>query len=418
MTSFAHWAIFINNQSDKKGLLRGLMDPNGPKPVGFEELQGKTGALFSKIELDKFIEEEVVHDRKLLTSHTDQSLQTFSSGERKKALFKHLMRKNPDYLVLDNPFDSLDTASRKELEKTLQELSSNLNIIELVSRQTDVLPFVNRYALLEKDRLSFYDNIDDILKEPGRDMRGFEGNIPAALEQMAYEQEYLIRFQDVSVSYRDKPVLDAINWDIRPGEFWQLAGRNGSGKTTILSMITGDNPKAYGQDIYLFGHKKGSGESIWDIKHKIGYFTPAMVDRFRGYHSLENMLISGIMDSIGLYIIPTEAHKRLAGQWLELVGMEQQKDRYFHEISLGEQRLIMCIRAMIKHPLLLILDEPTVGLDDESAALVVALVNKMAAESDSTTIFVSHRNEPDLEPEYIFQLTVGTDGSTGSIHRK
>ena len=130
------------------------------------------------------------------------------------------------------------------------------------------------------------------------------------------------------------------------------------------------------------------------------------------------MLISGIMDSIGLYIIPTEAHKRLAGQWLELVGMEQQKDRYFHEISLGEQRLIMCIRAMIKHPLLLILDEPTVGLDDESAALVVALVNKMAAESDSTTIFVSHRNEPDLEPEYIFQLTVGTDGSTGSIHRK
>ena len=415
MTSPKHWAIFFNNKSEKKGLVNRLMDHKSPLPDGFRELEGKTGALFSKLELDKFIEEEVVHDKKLLTRNTDQSLQTFSSGERKKALFNYLLKRKPGYLVLDNPFDSLDIESTKELKRTLKELSSKLHIIALISRQSDVLPFINNYAVLKENKLSFHGNIDDIREQLDINVIAFNGNIPPPLEAMAYEDEYLIQLRNVSVSYRDKPVLNNVNWDIRPGEFWQLAGRNGSGKTTILSMITGDNPKAYGQDLYLFGRKKGSGESIWDIKHKIGYFTPAMVDRFRGYHSLENMLISGIMDSIGLYIIPTEAQKRLAGQWLALVGMEHQKDRYFHDISLGEQRLIMCIRAMIKHPMLLILDEPTVGLDDKSAALVVALVNKMAAESETTIIFVSHRAEPHLDPQYIYQLTEGEKGSAGGL---
>ena len=415
MTSLKHWAIFFNNKSEKKGLISRLMDYKTPMPVGFDDLEGKTGALFSKLELDKFIEEEVVHDKKLLTRNTDQSLQTFSSGERKKALFTYLLKRKPGFLILDNPFDSLDTVSTKELKGTLKELSSKLHIIALISRQSDVLPFIHNYAILQENKLSFHENIEDIREQIGKTVIAFNGNIPPPLEAMAYEEEFLIQLRNVSVSYRDKPVLNNVNWDIRPGEFWQLAGRNGSGKTTILSMITGDNPKAYGQELYLFGRKKGSGESIWDIKHRIGYFTPAMVDRFRGYHSLENMLISGIMDSIGLYIIPTEAQKRLAGQWLTLVGMEHQKDRYFHDISLGEQRLIMCIRAMIKHPLLLILDEPTVGLDDKSAALVVALVNKMAAESDTTIIFVSHRAEPDLEPEFIYQLTEGEKGSVGEI---
>ena len=418
MNSLVHWAIFFNNQSNKKGLLKSLMSYNGPKPEGFGELEGKRGALFSKLELDKFIDEEVVHDKKLLTKDTDQSLQTYSSGERKKALFNYLLRKKPAYLVLDNPFDSLDVDSREKLQGTLLELSAELNIISLVSRQTDVLPFTTRYAVLMGDKLTFYNNVKETRAEIGGYKAEFKGSIPPPLEPMDYEQDYLIQLRNISVSYRDKPVLHSINWDIKPGEFWQLAGRNGSGKTTILSMITGDNPKAYGQELFLFGRKKGSGESIWEIKHKIGYFTPAMVDRFRGYHSLENMLISGLMDSIGLYIIPTEAQKRLAGQWLALVGMEQQKDRYFHDMTLGEQRLIMCIRAMIKHPLLLILDEPTVGLDDESASLVVALANKMAAESDTTIVFVSHRNEPDLQPEYIFQLSEGSKGSTGSVLKK
>ena len=410
-----HWAVFITNKSNKKSFIQGLLNTNSQKPDGFKALEGKVGALYSKIQIDKFIEEEVKHDHKLLTRNTSQNLQSYSSGERKKALFKYLLESEPDFLVLDNPFDNLDKEAQENFRQTITDLSSKIKIVQLLSRESDLLHFIKKLGLLVNGKIEWYKKKSEVLQ--ALDQRGFEieGSIPPPLETVYYDEEYLIRLKNVNVSYGDKAVLQNINWDIKPGEYWELAGKNGSGKTTILSMITGDNPKGYGQEIYLFGRKKGSGESIWDIKKKIGYFTPAMVDRFRGYHSLENMLISGILDSIGLYVIPTPAQIRLAQQWLALVGLEEEKDSYFHDLSLGHQRLIMCIRAMIKHPLLLILDEPTAGLDDASAAMVVSLVNKMAHESATTTIFVSHRKEPGLNPEHLMTLSMSESGSTAEL---
>ncbi len=227
----------------------------------------------------------------------------------------------------------------------------------------------------------------------------------------------LVELKKVSVSYEGKPILKDIDWKIRPGEFWQLTGRNGSGKTTVLSMITGDNPKGYGQELYLFGRRKGSGESVWEIKRNIGYFTPAMIDRFGGYHPLEHMLISGLTDSIGLYVKPTEAQVRIARQWLQLLGLNRYRNTYFHDLGAGLQRLVMCARAMIKHPLLLILDEPTAGLDDESAALFVSLVNKIGSESQTSIIYVSHREEPGLNPQMVFHLENQGQGSRGWVVR-
>ena len=410
-----HSAVFITNSSNKKNFIRELMSDKLTKPDGFESLAEKKGALFSKMEIDKFIEEEVRHDNKLLTSHTSQNLQSFSSGERKKALFNYLLESNPDYLILDNPLDNLDKDSQANFKKIIEDISSKTRIVQLLSRVSDLLPFIDKLAVLQNGQISWFQNMAEVSHELDSSTSTIKGNIPSPIEKLKYGQEYLIRLKNVNVAYGEKAVLHNINWDIKPGEYWELAGKNGSGKTTILSMITGDNPKGYGQEIFLFGTKKGSGESIWDIKKKIGYFTPAMIDRFRGYHSLENMLISGMLDSIGLYVIPSAAQIRLAQQWLAMVGLDRKKDSYFHDLSLGHQRLIMCIRAMIKHPLLLILDEPTAGLDDSSASMVVSLVNKMAKESDTTIIFVSHRQEPGLNPQHVFHLTLSEQGSTGQI---
>ena len=113
--------------------------------------------------------------------------------------------------------------------------------------------------------------------------------------------ETLVELHSVSVKYGNKQVLSDINWTIRKGEFWQLTGPNGAGKSTLISMITGDNPKAYGQNMILFGRRKGSGETIWDIKRQIGYFTPIMIQQFSRSESVENMIISGLNDSVGLY---------------------------------------------------------------------------------------------------------------------
>lgn len=417
-SAVTHWGILITNQSDKRSLIRDLMSPDREKPSGFDNLLGKKGALFSKLELDKLIEEEVKHDKKLLTSDTDQSLQSFSSGERKKALFRYLMQSYPDFLILDNPFDHLDRQTQKDLKEMLQELSCRIHIVHLTSRAADFLPYVGQIGILLADGLHWLSSVTDLDALISASRVDMNAKIPAPPESSAYDEEYLVQLKNVDVSYGEKRVLRNISWGIKPGEFWELTGNNGSGKTTILSMITGDNPKGYGQELYLFGKKKGSGESIWDIKKKIGYFTPAMIDRFRGYHSLENMLISGITDSIGLYVIPSEGQKRLAGAWLGLVGMAHLKDHYFHNLSTGQQRLIMCIRAMIKHPLLVILDEPTAGLDDASAQLIISLVNKMSKESMTTIIFVSHRKESGLEAKYIYQLSMDAAGSTGKVIRK
>jgi molybdate transport system ATP-binding protein len=159
--------------------------------------------------------------------------------------------------------------------------------------------------------------------------------------------------------------------------------------------------------------KKGTGETVWDIKQNVGYFTPSMTDMFSKNHTLQNMIVSGLFDSIGLYKIPAEAHLQLANEWLQLIEMYELRNTSFSKLSLGQQRLAMIARAMIKHPPLLILDEPTSGLDDYHVSLVTSLINKIAAESNTAILYVSHRREEGLEPQFIFELTAGENGSTG-----
>ncbi|WP_425236162.1 ATP-binding cassette domain-containing protein [Ulvibacterium sp.] len=404
-----HWAIFIDNSSDKAHFTKSLLDGNPPRDLS--KLEEQKGALFSKLVLELFMLEEDRHDIKVLTRGVSQSLRSHSSGEQKKALLKYILNGSPDFIILDNPFDNLDTESQEELTKRLEKISARTTIIQILSRRKDLLPFVTNYASLKQKDLLIHENpIPASINRPIPSL----GIIPSPLQSWQYKQRVLVDLKNVTVQFGDKRVLDAIDWKIEKGEFWQLMGKNGSGKTTILSMITGENPKGYGQELYIFGHKKGSGESVWELKEKMGYFTPAMTDKFTGYHTLEHMIVSGLTDSIGLYTKPTEAQLRLAAEWLRLIGMWDLKDTHFHNLTMGQQRLIMTVRAMVKHPLLLILDEPTAGLDDASADLLVALVNKMASESDTAIIFVSHRKEPGLNPDFVYELQMTPTGSRGN----
>ncbi len=406
-----HWAIFIDNTSKKSQFIDSLL--KSIPPDGFQTLIGLNGALLSKLAIERFIDEEDRHGTKVVTAHTQQNLKSMSSGEQKKALLQHILETRPDFIVLDNPFDNLDVDTQAELKIKLQEISEDTTIIQVLSRKNDLLPFATTFAKLNNRQLNFFTDVMSLLTSD--ETVGFEGTVPKPLHIFDIEKVILIDLMKVCVTYSGKPILKNIDWTIKKGEFWELRGKNGSGKTTILSMITGENPKGYGQELYIFGRKKGSGESVWDIKQKIGYFTPSMTDKFTGYHSVIHMIISGLNDSIGLYVQPTEAQSRLAKEWLELIGFWQQKDALFHELSLGQKRLVMCVRAMIKHPPLLILDEPTAGLDDASAALFVALVNKFAKESDTAIIFVSHRKEPGLDPDHIYQLEMTAKGSEGKF---
>ncbi len=389
---------------------------SGNSPEYFPELVGKKGALFSNITLTKFIEEEVSHDAFDLSIEEHRSIRTFSSGEQKKALLKHLLKSNPDFLIVDNPFDALDVESVANLKEQLTKLSDEMPIIQVFKRRDDLLPFISYAMYIENNKVIFNDTIEAFITmfETGDPFK-LNGNIPAPIEEYQIDSNELVKFENVNVSYDNRKIITDINWIIKRGEFWQLKGPNGSGKTTMLTMINGDNPKAFGESIYLFGRKKGTGENVWQIKKQIGYFTPSMMELFKGRHSALSMIVSGLVDSIGLYKKASELQLHKAEEWLKLIGLDEKKNRVFIDLSQVERRLILIARAMIKHPPLLILDEPSTGLDDYSTSMLSVLINKMAKESSTAILYVSHRTEPDLKPEKIFQLTPGEDGSVGSV---
>ncbi|MGE5944917.1 MAG: ATP-binding cassette domain-containing protein, partial [Flavobacteriales bacterium] len=347
-----------------------------------------------------------------VVTNTKNSLQNSSEGERKKALLSHLILQNPDYLIADNVFGNLDVRAQANIEQTLKQLSLKIPIIQITTRKGDILAFITKIYQFQENTLV---EVNDRHQLESDANTMFVESLPEHHNPNLELIDPLVRFKNVSVKYGERPILNSINWEIKQREFWQLKGPNGSGKSTISSMITGDNPKAYLQDITLFGMKKGSGETIWDIKKHIGYFSSEMLRGFKRLDSIGNMIISGFFDSVGLYKTPTHEQISLTHQWLHVLNMYEIRKQDFLSLSSGHQRLVLIARAMVKQPSLLILDEPTNGLDDADAQLFVQLINKIALESNTAILYVSHRQEVGLKPDFIFELVPSENGSIGRI---
>jgi len=407
-----HWAVFVSKNANKDLFIQQLLD----KKIegGLTEFNEKAAMLMSDLSIIELINEEEIHDRVEVDKANNKRLRSMSSGEQKKALLAYCLSKNPDYIILDNPFDNLDIASQASLGGLLKDAGEQASLIQIINRKTDVLPFItNAVSIDAKNKITYHKNVEEYLHQQQNESIVFPNDVPKPLHDYEIKSDALIVFNKVNVAYNERPIVKDISWKINAGEFWQLIGPNGSGKSTLLTLITGDNPKGYGQDLTLFGMKKGTGETVWDIKQNIGYFTPSMTDLFSKNHTLEGMVVSGLFDSIGLYIIPAEAHLQVANEWLQLIEMGHLKNVSFSKLSLGQQRLALIARAMIKHPPLLILDEPTSGLDDYHVSLVTSLINKIAAESRTAILYVSHRREGELEPQFVFELTANSNGSIG-----
>ncbi len=408
-----HYAIEGKNLSMKGKWISQLLSG---KAVGIEGLEGKKGLLFSTITLEQLIDDELKHDRFVLSGDSTRSIRTFSSGEQRKSLLDYLVIQNPDFLVLDNPFDCLDVDSVEVLKKRLKTISQSIPLVQIFKRKSDILSFITDVLVVNKEDIVAQYSIDDFNQQHIHSEQAFLNVlIPPPLSEYKKVDELLIDLKNVTVHYESRCIVKNINWQIKKGEFWHLKGPNGSGKTTLLSMIYGDNPKAYGQEIYLFGNKKGTGESVWGIKEKIGYFTPAMIENFHSSQTVEQMVISGLVDSVGLYMKPTDRQRDLAWQWLKLLDLEDNKEDRFYRLSQVNQRMVLIARAMIKHPPLLVLDEPSTGMDDYHASLMVQLIQKIADESKTAILYVSHRTESGHQPSFTFELLKTESGSEGRV---
>lgn len=407
-----HYGIYLHNNSNKQQLIDDILSNN---TTLFSNIAGATGVLHSAITIEKIIDEERRHDKFPITTENNRSLESMSSGEQKRELLKHLITQSPDYIILDDWSGSLDVTHVEALKQLIIETARHIRIIQLFYRKRDILPFIDKvYVVDEHNAITKELSASEFINESTTEHPIKLDHIPHLFPSIINVPDPLIVLRNVSVSYNERPILNSINWTIKPGEFWQLKGPNGTGKSTLVSMIVGDNPKAYGQDMMLFGYQKGTGESVWDIKKNIGYFYPAMTLLFPRNDTVENMIISGLVDSIGLYTKPTELQQMTAQAWLHILGADYHNKR-FNDLSPGQQRIILVIRAIVKFPPLLILDEPTVGLDDENTDLFVELINRLISWQQLAIIYVSHRMEEKLQPQKILELIPSHQGSGSKI---
>ena len=214
--------------------------------------------------------------------------------------------------------------------------------------------------------------------------------------------------QNVSVSYNGTQVLERVNWTVQEGERWALLGPNGAGKTTLLSLILADNPQAYANDITLFGRRRGSGESIWEIKQKIGWVAPELQLYYRKSATCLDVVCSGFLDSVGLYRQCSAGQREAALSWMRRLSLSERAETPLEQVSEGEQRLVLIARALVKGPALLVLDEPCQGLDAGNRDRVLQAINWVGSRPETSMIYVTHRAD-ELPPSitHVLRLNEG-----------
>ena len=341
----------------------------------------------------------------MLSHLIDKPLVTLSNGENKRLQLVKSVLRDPDWLILDNPFLGLDVEGREILSTCLEKLRENSVQFILINSPATLPACVNRVMYLEEGRVTWDGPISTYESFRRVDKFVFNHTVMDDLIKSAqvYETfQQAVHMNDVTIAYGEKVILSGIHWEVNSGARWALSGPNGAGKSTLLSLITADNPQAYSQDIILFDRKRGTGESIWDIKKRIGYVSPELHVYFREPANVFNVVGSGLFDTLGVYKkISEDQHKRIA-LWLGVFGISHLSQRMFQQISTGEQRMVLLARALVKNPPLLILDEPCQGLDEEQIHRVKEILNYICSNSQTTLIYVSHYSSdiPDCVNQY------------------
>ena len=211
-----------------------------------------------------------------ITALLDRRFKYLSTGETRKTLLCQALMSEPDLLILDEPFDGTDVASRQQLAERLASLhQSGITLVLVLNRFDEIPEFVQFAGVLADCTLAETGAKEELLQQAlvaqlahSEQLEGVqlpEPDEPSARHALPANEPRIVLNNGV-VSYNDRPILNNLSWQVNPGEHWQIVGPNGAGKSTLLSLVTGDHPQGYSNDLTLFGRRRGSGETIWDIK--------------------------------------------------------------------------------------------------------------------------------------------------------
>lgn len=332
-----------------------------------------------------------------------QGIRYLSSGQMRRAMIARALYLKPALLVLDNPLESIDRDSAERIQSALTSwVSGNNATLFMCRRQQQMLAGMTHAALMCDLKIIEQDYYKNLLPKIS-DFTGSNKKSPAqtvlppacagrkpADTPPGFESAALISLHGVSAAYGDQLIFEDLHFEMHRGDHVLLEGPNGCGKSTLLGLIDGDNHKAYGQPVFLFGRRRGSGESVWDIKSRFGVVSNDLHNRYvKGWRVLD-VVVSGFFDSLGLYDDSGASEASCARAWLATLGLSDCAREYYHELSFGQQRLVLLARAMVKQPLILVLDEPCVGLDDYHSQLLLDMVDIIAKQGRTQILFVSH----------------------------
>jgi molybdate transport system ATP-binding protein len=352
-----------------------------------------------------------------------------STGESRKVLLLRALLEQPSLLVFDEPFEGLDHAACGELRHALEHLAESLPVVvagTFAAAHPDTARLLPLHLLREVTLLGAHGGTVSCSDAEAWLAHASEASAarPAPpVDDGPWHQADpsfapgtpLIALENGRIAYGEQVVFDGLNLTVRAGEHTLIEGPNGSGKSSLLELFTGDHPQAYANDLTLFGRRRGTGESVWDIKRSVGLVSGRLHRDYRVSASVETVLMSGLFDSIGLYETPGPRARTRARRWLAWLGLGLHPDDAFRELSFGAQRLVLVARAAIKVPPLVVLDEPTAGLDADNRAHVLELVGSLCTQTASTVLFVTHR--PDEREWWQGQVggPVVTLGSLGPL---
>jgi len=342
-----------------------------------------------------------------MTACLDKGYRQLSTGQSRKLVILSQILKGVSCLVLQSPYDGLDPESCLEMNKALFHLyQQQKQLVIFVNNTGDIPSWCTHIGVMSDGRLAHQGRRDKILelleqtiqtqtpdfKALARDLYG-NRSIDLKKNLTYKDQTPLVCLNKGHAGYGGVNIFTDLSLVINQGDHTLVTGTNGCGKSTLLQMITGDHPACYQNDLKIFNIQRGTGESIWDIKQHMGIVSSELHRNYNVRGTTLHCIISGLFDSIGVYRQYNDHHEQQARTWLKRLNMDRDADTPFRLLSYARQRLVLIARALIKVPRLLILDEPSQGLDESNRKAVLDFLADVANEDLCTILYVSHRKD-------------------------